>query len=427
MPLDGESELFLNQVRRALQHLYDPVELSHSLLQKMLPLDPAVDRVTALRKALQEAVQALRPEENIPADSNAWRIHDVLSYRFIEQSSQREVAADMSLSIRQLQRLETTALQVLCDYLISHYKLELHAPDTASTADTGTGETPLDPQDAVSKGMALSQEYDWLKKSSPDEEISIAQLVESTLSTIAPMIQAMGAQVEVDIPPAMPGVHGQLTILRQALINLFTAALQIARNGRVILAARPNLPRVLIQITSLLSDAVPLDLLKPDVDEFISVARQLSELSGGILTIQPQHSALVAFETTLSLPGVQRVTVLVIDDNNDTLLLLERYLSGTRYQFVSGRDPVQLFALIETHHPNIIVLDVMLPGIDGWELLGRIKGNPDTRLIPVIISTILPQESLAMMLGAADFLRKPFTQARFLEVLEQQTAQQTPE
>ena len=115
--------------------------------------------------------------------------------------------------------------------------------------------------------------------------------------------------------------------------------------------------------------------------------------------------------------------MLVFDDNADTLLLMERYLSGSHYRFIGERDPLQALVLAEAHHPHVIVLDVMLPGIDGWNLLGQFKTNPNMRQIPVIVSTILPQASLAMMLGADDFLQKPFTQAQFLAVLARQTAQ----
>jgi CheY-like chemotaxis protein len=64
-------------------------------------------------------------------------------------------------------------------------------------------------------------------------------------------------------------------------------------------------------------------------------------------------------------------------------------------------------------------LDAMLPGTDGWELLGRLREHPSTRHIPIIICTILPQEQLAHTLGAAGFLRKPVKQEEFLKLLDQ--------
>jgi CheY-like chemotaxis protein len=70
------------------------------------------------------------------------------------------------------------------------------------------------------------------------------------------------------------------------------------------------------------------------------------------------------------------------------------------------------------------VLDVMLPGIDGWELLGRLREHPQTKDVPVVVCTILSQQQLALTLGATDFLRKPITRDAFLATLDRQIALQ---
>ena len=116
----------------------------------------------------------------------------------------------------------------------------------------------------------------------------------------------------------------------------------------------------------------------------------------------------------------ERLPVLVIDDNVDTLQLMQRYLSNSRYHFVGASDPEQALALAEELSPAIIVLDVMLPGVDGWELLGRLREHPKTSEIPVIVCTILPQRQLALMLGAAEFIRKPVTRRILLSALDRQ-------
>lgn len=419
MPDEGAGDQFLGQLRRALQHLYDPFELRRNPLQNLLPLDPAPDRVQALRKLLQDAIQALRPGEDAPPGSNAWRIYDLLSYRFIEQSSQKEVAADMALSVRQLQRLEVTALEVLGEHLAARYGLRTLLDKPISIGAPG-GDADALPAggDSGPAEMSFEQEAEWLKKSAQSEEIALAGLVEATLPTLTPLIEAVQAQVQISIPSAIPNVVGQATVLRQALINLFTAALRMTKNGQVSLTAAVEGGSVQVRIITL-----PAARSMPaEIGEILSVAGQLAQLSRAALEITPPGVEGEPFVTSLILPAARRLVVLVIDDNQDTLRLLERYLAGSRYQFVSGVDPAQLFLLVETHRPDIILLDVMLPGIDGWDLLGRLKRDPATRAIPVIISTILPQESLAIMLGAADFLRKPFTREQLLAALEQQTA-----
>ena len=80
---EQSQDILLTHLRRALQHLYDPGELRRNPLQNLMGIDPAADRVAALRKILQDAIQALKPDEKTPLESNAWRIYDALSFRFI--------------------------------------------------------------------------------------------------------------------------------------------------------------------------------------------------------------------------------------------------------------------------------------------------------------------------------------------------------
>ena len=65
----------------------------------------------------------------------------------------------------------------------------------------------------------------------------------------------------------------------------------------------------------------------------------------------------------------------------------------------------------------------MMPGIDGWKLLGQLKHHPATSAIPVIVCTILPQEEIALSAGASAFIRKPTTRQAFRAVLESQIAE----
>jgi len=65
-------------------------------------------------------------------------------------------------------------------------------------------------------------------------------------------------------------------------------------------------------------------------------------------------------------------------------------------------------------------VDVMMPGVDGWELLGRLRQHPLTGHIPIVVCTVLTQEELALSLGASDFLPKPVARQAFLEALDRQ-------
>jgi CheY-like chemotaxis protein len=149
------------------------------------------------------------------------------------------------------------------------------------------------------------------------------------------------------------------------------------------------------------------------------MAHRLAELCGAKLTHTIDQ---VSFDATVTLPELEQWPVLAIDDNADTLQLLERYTSGTRYRLVGTQDPERALALAEQILPQLIVLDVMMPQTDGWRVLSQLRQHPLTSSIPVIVCTILAQEALALSLGASAFVRKPVTRQEFLTALDRQCA-----
>jgi len=150
------------------------------------------------------------------------------------------------------------------------------------------------------------------------------------------------------------------------------------------------------------------------------MTRRLLHLCQGSLEITSDRDGGEVFVAKVMLPLTEKVMVLVIDDNADTLQLFRRYLSGSRYRFVGAQDAERGLALAEELVPQIIVLDVMMPEKDGWSLLGQLRVHPKTRGTPVVVCTILSQEQLALTLGAADFIRKPVRRTEFLSVLDRQ-------
>jgi len=124
---------------------------------------------------------------------------------------------------------------------------------------------------------------------------------------------------------------------------------------------------------------------------------------------------------------VEQLPVLAIDDNADTIQLMQRYTTGTRYRLLGTHGLEQALDLAEQFSPQIVVLDVMMPQLDGWEVLGRLRQHPLTSRTPIIVCTILPQEELALSLGASGFVRKPITRQSFLAALDRQVAPTEPE
>lgn len=156
----------------------------------------------------------------------------------------------------------------------------------------------------------------------------------------------------------------------------------------------------------------------PDSDnekQSFEMVDHLARLCGGSLMVstKPQF-----FHIELTLPALGHLPILVVDDNSDALQLYQRYVAGTRYWVTGIREPGEALSLAQKLASQVIVLDVMMPEIDGWEILDRFRREPATSQIPIVVCSILPQETLAYSLGANAFLRKPVSRLDFLKTLD---------
>ena len=102
--------------------------------------------------------------------------------------------------------------------------------------------------------------------------------------------------------------------------------------------------------------------------------------------------------------------VLIVDDQSADVELLKALLSGEGYTVVTALDGRQALAMVESEHPDLVLMDVLMPGLSGLEVCERIKQNKATRLIPVVLITALTdsQDRIhGINAGADDFLSKP--------------------
>src|SRR5690242_9404606 len=105
-------------------------------------------------------------------------------------------------------------------------------------------------------------------------------------------------------------------------------------------------------------------------------------------------------------------TVLVADDDQDILQLVAFRLERAGYKVITVGDGQQALAAAQEHLPDLAVLDVMMPGLNGYEVTRQLRENEATRAIPVILLTARVQEadvSRGFEAGADDYLRKPFS------------------
>ena len=104
--------------------------------------------------------------------------------------------------------------------------------------------------------------------------------------------------------------------------------------------------------------------------------------------------------------------ILVVDDSHDIRLLLVKVLQRAGHDVIEAADGARVQSWVRDASPDVIILDLMMPGMDGWETLAQLKSNPESRDVPVIIFSVLGEDEdleKARSMGAADYVTKPWT------------------
>lgn len=405
-------DLFIDYLRDALNHLYNADQLRKSPLAELLGVANRFESSTALRKILLEAIDSFHPSPEEPEDSHIWRIFDSLFCCYVQQLSQQIVADQLSISTRQLRREQHAALEALADYLWNHFDIQTRL------IDGQTGRL------AAEGNASLVSELSWLK----DVQLDRPTYLHSELRSVLELTRSLEVDYDVQlvnrVSDSLPGLAIHPVVLNQILLNLVSAAIHQGTGGKVVISARELQWSVEMQVQV---NASPTNI-RPYIEDSttnLDIAMQLVNLTCGTLVESKEGEA--NFYARLLLPCREKLPVLLIDDNADTQQLFRRYTSGTRYRLEYTQDVDRVMEWVENYHPQIILLDIMMPKDNGWIVLGRLRQHPLTSEIPVIICTILPQEKLALSLGASAFLKKPVSRQDFLSTLDQLCVWKEPE
>ena len=127
---------------------------------------------------------------------------------------------------------------------------------------------------------------------------------------------------------------------------------------------------------------------------------------------------------------MQQGYVLIVEDVPDILRLLEETLKFRGYRALTARNGQEALEAIQRERPMLVITDIMMPKLDGFGLVHRLRINPETRDIPVIFLTAtyvaLEDKAFALNIGATRFIEKPVNFERFLETIEELLTEGTP-
>ncbi len=427
--MDTEYDDFIKSLRSALNNLFALDQLRRNPLIEMLGLSGRVDASAALQKTLIAGVENLKPDQDDPGYARAWQAHDLLYLRYVRGYSREEVAGKLGISDRQLSREQQAAIAALALALWESGQMGSRAapdfgPQRAEAATAGyEAETPPGPDESTSarvesEGGDEADDASWIKKLPEDTPSAWSSTFHSVLDLLGPLMEQHDVRLRYEPNEALPDLFVPPNTLRQSLLIVLGWLIPAAQTRQVSLVPQIESKNLVVKTAAEL-DPARAQAATAAGTPGVAVLKQLLDRVGGSYRVDSSPDRL---EVTITIPALAQVPVLVIDDNLDTINLFQRSLQETRYALVGVSDPDDIERQIARYQPLIILLDVMMPEVDGWELLVRLRQYLDERNVAILICSILPLENLALSLGANGFLQKPVLPQALISRLDEQLA-----
>jgi CheY-like chemotaxis protein len=385
---------FEQQLQNCLLHFYDYAYLQEStLVDYLIPEETTAKRIQTFRDRIETAIEKMRPPDTMPSQSKSSRLYNVLTLRYIEQDEIDDIIDQLAISRRQYYRELSRAITSLANILQEGSLEIVDSPDDVFTVQSEIASLRQHSLRNVSVNL-----HNLL-----DGVINANSILASN-HNVAIHYHSYADDVTVGIDRAL--VRQLLLVLLSSLIGL------VVEEGTL---------EIEVSVTE---DAITILFhieCKHHHKQVVIDSLSQQETLSTLLTAVASHLSVLEDNSDviqLSIP-LRRVSILLIDDNPDVISLFRRLIDSLTYRLIVANDGQGILSIINKEQVDIIILDIMLPEIDGFELLQIFKSNQGTKDIPVVICSVLESEELAMSLGADAVLAKPPTKAELHNTLNQ--------
>lgn len=284
------------------------------------------------------------------------------------------------------------------------------------------------------------------------EEFSIAEAIDNVQSIVRDIVNRGHLDLQISVPDSLPHIYADQVKFKQIMYNLLSNAVKFTPdNGRITVDVGFNSDEFLISVTDTGIGINPEDH-ETIFDEFrqldssrsrqyegtglgLALSKRLVELHEGKIWVESEgagmgskfsftlpvakpgtdldhetqdiEGVLAKLPASIKTPGSAEKTILVVEDNPQAAQLLCIYLNEAGYDTLVATDGDEAVKMALAVKPFAITLDIMLPGKDGWQVMQELKSFPDTGSIPIIIISIVDDQSLGFNMGAIGYLVKP--------------------
>lgn len=305
------------------------------------------------------------------------------------------------------------------------------------------------------------------------ESFSIRSNIDDVIAMIQPLISRNGNTLVVTCPDDIGMMVADIVKVRQTLFNLLSNACKFTDGGEIRLNVSTVVRDGAEQIVMAVTDSgigMTQEQLGRLFQAFVqadssttrkyggtglglTISRKFCQMMGGDIRVSSQLGEGSTF--TIELPRIiqcdsdgspalssqspyvegvaqptstsgSRGTILAIDDNIEALDLIQRSLSRDGYRVVTCSSGEAGLALAKSVKPDVITLDVMMPQMNGWQVLAALKADANLAEIPVVLLSVVENKEIGMALGATDCLTKPIDWNRLDALLERLTEEDSP-
>ncbi len=293
------------------------------------------------------------------------------------------------------------------------------------------------------------------------EHVFLSRLVDEVKTIVEPMMMKNGNKLVIECPPNIGSLQTDLTKLKQSIINLLSNAAKFTKDGTVTLRLsreeREGAPWLRFEVIDsgigmteeqmgrLFQAFTQAD--SSTTRNFggtglgLTITRHFCAMLGGSIDAKstprqgstftillPDRATKAVADDDLDLdsnrsavvhePSSGAIKVLVVDDDPAVHDVLAATLGKEGYQIVHAKDGIEALNIMRTNPPDIVTLDVMMPKLDGWSVLGIMKSEPQLAHIPVIMLTIVDHRNLGFSLGASEYMTKPIDRNRLIALIQ---------
>ncbi len=286
------------------------------------------------------------------------------------------------------------------------------------------------------------------------EEVEIEPIIKQVVSTALALVKDKPVKLVTKVDDGIPTVWADVTRIRQVTLNLVSNACKFTEEGEIVIRGFANKDKVTVSVTDS-GIGIPQEKLSSIFEEFtqvdasttrkvggtglgLPISRHFIEMHKGQIWVESEPGVGSTFSFAIPIKPVEaeegepeetgdkseptksenltKKIIIAIDSDPNVVALYKRFLAK-EYEVIGINDTENIVAKVKHYAPSAILLDVLIPGTDGWSVLADLQENTVTQAIPIIICSTVKDKNRAYNLGVADYLVKPIVENELVRAL----------